>query len=119
MNKGFTLIELIAVIILLGALSLIATVTVNNTLKENRQKSCEMQLENIKSGAKNWASKNALILPSEDGKYITKTLRELKDEGFVDKNIKNPKTDELFSDDIKIIITRVDNNYKYELGVEC
>jgi prepilin-type N-terminal cleavage/methylation domain-containing protein len=119
MNKAFTLIELLAVIILLGVLSLIVTVTVNGTIKENKQNACEIQIENIKSGAESWASKNVFSLPSEEGSSIVKTLKELKDEGFVDKDIKNPKTNQLFSDDIKITITRIDNNYEYEIEVEC
>lgn len=119
MNKGFTLIELLAVIILLGVLSLIATVTVNTTLNKNKTDACEMQKENVISSAKIWSNKNVFSLPSEDGKSITITLKQLKDDGFVDDNIKNPKTDELLSDDMKIKITKVDNNYKYELEMEC
>ena len=118
-KKGFTLIELLAVITLLGVLSLIATVTINNTLKESRKDACETQLKNIASGAKNWASKNVFELPSEDGSSITVSLGELKLGGFVDKDITNPITEQLFSDDIKITITRVDNNYEYEVGAEC
>ena len=118
-KKGFTLIELMAVIILLGVLALIATVTINNTLKENKQEACEMQLKNIKGGAENWASKNVFELPSENGGTAVLTLKELKDAGFIAKDIKNPKTNELFDDSIEIKITRVDNNYTYEVGVEC
>lgn len=118
-NKGFTLVELLAVIILIGVLSLIVTVTVNNTIKENKQKSCNIQIENIKTGAKNWASKNVFRLPSEEGGNITLTLKDLKDSGFVVKDIKNPKTGELFDDNITIKITRKDNDYSYEIGVEC
>ena len=51
-----------AVIILLGVLSLIAIVTINNTLKENKEEACQMQIKNIKAGAENWASKNVFEL---------------------------------------------------------
>ena len=119
MNKGFTLIELMAVIILLGVLSLIATLTVSNMLSENKTEACEMQLLNIKAGAENWANKNVFNLPDEDGKYTEITLKYLQDAGFVDKNITNPKTGELFSQDIIIRITRKDNAYTYEIGAGC
>ena len=124
-KKGFTLIELMAVIILLGILSLIATITVNNVLKENKKKTCLAQIENIKSGAKNWASKNVFNLPDEDGQSISVGLKELQDNGFVDKDIKNPVTGNAFENwnyvlntgttKVKIYITKIDNNYQYDV----
>jgi len=117
-KKGFTLIELMGVIILLGILSLIATVSISNTLKEKKHESCEMQLKNIISGAELWVSKNPFDAPKGDEEVVL-SLKDLKDGGLVDKDITNPITSELFSDDIKITITRVDNSYKYEIDEEC
>lgn len=119
MRKGFTLIELLAVIILLGILSLIVVTTVNGTLKDNKEKTCLIQKQNIIDGAKNWANKNVFSLPKNEGEKYRITINELQVQGFLDKNIKNPKTDEILSPDMEIIITRIDNNYNYELEMEC
>lgn len=118
MNKAFTLIELMAVIILLGVLSLIAIVTINNTLKEEKENSCKIQEKNIISAAKNWGAKNVFNLPQDESNTIV-TIRQLKDEGFLDKDIKNPKNDTLINDDLQIVITKIDNNYKYEFEMGC
>ncbi len=114
MKKGFTLVELLGVIILLGILSLIATVTVSHTIRENRQDGCKMQLDNIITAAKTYGGKNVFNLPKVDGEKLIITLEELQSLGFADKEIKNPVTDELFPKEMEIIITRVDNNYSYE-----
>ena len=50
---------------------------------------------------------------------VYNAMQVLKDAGFIDKDIKNPKTNELFDDSIQIKITKVDNSYTYEVGVEC
>lgn len=119
MKKGFTLIELMAVIILLGVLGLIATVSVTNVIKENKGKACNIQLNNIISSAKAWASKNTFSLPTTEGETVVITIQDLKDAGFLDDSIINPKTNKEFSNSTEIRIKRVSNNYTYELGVEC
>ncbi len=114
-NKGFTLAELLGVIIILGVIALITIVTVTNTMKENKEDLYEIQINNIIVGAKTWASSHVFELPDQDGESITLTLAELKQSGFVENDITNPKTNELFSNDLKVKITKVDNNYKYEV----
>jgi len=114
-NKGFTLVELLAVIALLGVISTIVVITVNNTLKTSEEDLYQVQIENILTGAKTWASSNVFSLPSNDGEEIILTLAQLKQDGFVEDDITNPKTKELFSDSLQIKITRVDNNYTYEI----
>lgn len=116
-KKGFTLIELMGVIILLGIIGLIATMVINNTLKEQRENACQMQVENIISGAKAWASKNVFALPSNSSKTIT--LQELQEGGYVDKNIKNPITDKEIDSSLEIRITPDGNSYTYEVTGVC
>src|SRR5690606_30538936 len=75
-------------------------------------------IENIVTGARNWATKNVNILPKEEGETITITLGQLKTSGDVVVDIKNPKTKELFPNDMEITITRLFNNYVYNVKVD-
>ena len=78
-NKGFTLVEILSVVVLLGAISLIAIPTIKNMIKDSKQKLYNEQINLIKDGLKNWGSANVMLLP-EDNKSIKLTLGQLKQE---------------------------------------
>ena len=115
MNKGFTLAELLGVVIILGVIATIATISINSSMRKSKEDLYQVQINNIISGAKTWANENVFDLPENDGESITLTLLQLKQAGFVESDITNPKTNELFSDSLQVKITKVDNNYKYEI----
>lgn len=95
-KNGFTLIEVLAVIIILGIIGLIVMPVVTNSLKESKEDLYNVQIANIKEAAKTWSADNMDKLPTivDSGKHVT--LRKLQDEGYIDAGIKNPKTDEEF-----------------------
>ena len=109
--KGFTLTELLGVIIVLGVIALITFPIVNNTIKSNKEKLYNSQLEEIKLAAEKWAYANLNILPSNENESITVTLLELKKAGFVSIDSRNPKTGELLPNDMVVTITLKNNNY--------
>ena len=112
MKKGFTLIELLAVITLLGLLSLIVVPVVDKLIKNSQDDLYETQISNIEMAAKNWASENIFSLP--DSGYIDKTICDLERSGFLDVDIKNPKTDELFYKDSYVRITKTNYGFEYK-----
>lgn len=116
-NKGFTLIELLAVIVILAILALIAIPAVSKQLSDSKDSLYNTQLLNIKSAAETWGADNLFKLP-EDGNCITVTLGYLKDGGYLDISVNNPKTGEEFSDtDTFVNITKNGNSYFYEVKV--
>ena len=46
-NKGYTLVELLAVIVILALLAGIGVASINNSIKASREKSLELQYETI------------------------------------------------------------------------
>ena len=107
MKKGFTLVELMGVIVLLSILIIIAVPAITGTIKSGKEDLYKSQLKTIETAAKNWASdeENISKLP-ESGKCISITLATLKRGSYVDLDIKNPKTDQPFDDNMLITITR-------------
>ena len=112
MKKGFTLAELLGVITILAVIAVIVFPLVNKTIKQNKEKLYNSQLEEIKSGAEKWAYANIEMLPVNDGETITVTLFELKKGGFLTLDIRNPITGELLPNDMNITITFKNNNYE-------
>ena len=105
MNKnGFTLVELIAVIVILGLLALIANSSVINVVKNSKSDLYNTQLKLIESAAESWGNDNLDKLPN-DGECKYLTLANLKNYGLMEEKILNPKTNKEFSDDLYIKIT--------------
>ena len=65
MNKGFTLIELIGVIVILAALLLVIIPNVTDSTQRGVEEASEQSKENAEFAAKNWASDHKGSLPSK------------------------------------------------------
>lgn len=116
MKKGFTLVELLAVLVILGLLGLIVVPVVDKVIKDSKNDLYNIQIQNIEDGARSWAAKNPLNLPEENNS-IRKTVLELKNDGFIEVDIKNPKTNKLFCDDSYVTITNTTNGFQYNYDV--
>lgn len=114
-NQGFTLVELLAVIAILSIISLIAIPTINKMTDTSREKSYNLQIDNLKSGAKSWGAEHPFSLPAV-GSTKTLTLLELKQGGYVDSDITNPKTKKKFDDNCTKVMIK-NNNGKLEYSV--
>lgn len=113
--KGFTLVELLAVIVILSLLLLVTVTTVSSQFKNSKDELYDTQLNNIKLAAEMWGSDNKVKLNSISD-CVSLTLGYLKEEGYVDISIKNTYTGELFKDDeVFVNITKETNRYKYEV----
>lgn len=113
-NKGFTLVEILTVVVLLGLLAIITFPNVDRYIDEAKEKAYENQVNNIILGAKNWATENKLLLPQEEGEEYRITLETLINEGYLELEITNPKTKKPFSKESEIIITKKAQIYEYE-----
>ena len=112
MKKGFTLVEMLAVITIIGLLALLTVPAIDSIIKENKNTVYELQENQILDALKEYASENALTLEDEN----TITLGDLKRAGLIDKNIRNPKTNQCFANNIELNITRQGNNFIYEIN---
>ena len=69
-KRGFTLVELLAVIVILGILLSISTVAVNNIRKTQDEKNFENQISSVLTGAKSYIVDN----PSKIYNVTTQTV---------------------------------------------
>ena len=115
MKKAFTLIELLAVIVILGIIALIITPKITDTLMKNKEKLNDVQENNIKIAVKKWASDNIFLTPKE-GETFTLTLGDLKKGGYIDDKVINIKTNEEYPDDLIVLITNNDGKLDYTIN---
>ena len=119
MNKrGFTLIELIGTVVLISLMVLIIVPTVNRVIKMS-QVAVDRQLDdNLLLAARNWASDHKSELPKNVGWVYNIQLSKLKEDGYLDSELKKPSTGEDYGDRC-VQITNISNTsknvYKYSL----
>ena len=124
MRKGFTLAELLGVIVILGLIAMIAIPTINSALNSSRDKAYDEQIRTIEEASRTYMSKNSLKLPNmTEGSTCCLGIEVLKEAGLLQADdIKNPKYQKNSTEDDEkfesfngsVIITFENNKYNYE-----
>ena len=114
-KKGFTLVELLAVIIILSLVLVIAVPSVNKYIKQSKEKAYDTQISTIIEAAQAYASTNPELLPNRENISVKVTLGQLKSAGLIKEEVKNPNDDKYFDDALTIKIKKNKENYIYEV----
>ena len=110
MNKGFTLMELLAVIIIIALISLLSIVGVSKVVSKSKTDLYNNQLSMIEKAARSWGSENIDKLP-DAGDCLYLTLGSLKIYGLLDDNVIDPRTNDKIPDTLKIKVSSTLNDY--------
>lgn len=124
MKKGYTLVEVLAVIIILGIVGLIAIPAVYNSIETSKQKSYNSQVELIINEAKRWAVSNNELLPTTENDVYKLSIRTLISGGYINNaengKLKDPRDASKTMDGcVYISYEELYNQYLYEYKEEC
>lgn len=127
MKKGFTLVEMIATLVILSIIAVIVTPNIYVSIKDYKNRLFETQMDNIKQSAKNWAVDNVDKLPTSESNSLAVTISDLQDGGYIDDNLENPRDGGVFDDSsVFTLITceyvedetgNLASNYKYKYEI--
>ena len=112
-KRGFTLVELLGVISVLGIIALLIIPSVEKTISKNKKKGLENQKNTIISGAKNWITDNREIVT---GNEVIVSVGDLKQQGYLEFDIKNPITNKCISNNTEVLITINGKKYSYKIN---
>lgn len=110
-NKGFTLVELLGVIIILSVLVLITVVSTNGTVNSSKNKLSNIQIDQIETAAQAYHLKEGM--ESSDQRKTCVNLEYLLENGYMEgTEISDPTNKETMKGSVNI--TYKSNQYIYE-----
>lgn len=124
-RNGFTLAELMGVIVILAILAIVIVPVVDKNLKKGRSTTCKTQEKSILEAAQNYNSDN-ITLCENKGQTCEITVKELVGNGYLEGSSTtddtppiNPGTDEPYDNSTYVQITNITGyNYSYDLMYE-
>lgn len=121
MKRGFTLTEVLSVIVILSILSMIVFPSVVKTIKKSKENLYQSQLRELEIVTKNFSLENKELLDKNylNNAYIS--LDDLKKSKYLENTkISNPKTGNEMNGCMKISYNHSTNQYNYEyVDIDC
>ena len=106
-KRGFTLIELVAVVALLSIVGLVVVISVNKQLDNQEKRKYEIYRESILEAAELYVEPRINIFPElsklGDSTYVT--AKEIISVNLLDSDLENPKTNSPIDQNTRIKIT--------------
>lgn len=117
MKKGFTLIEVLGVIVVLGIIAVIVFPVIDKSIKDSRARAYEQNVRSIERAALDYSVTHAL---GYDGEYHTLDIAVLKGAGLLeDKDIENPNNKSIMGGCVVYRWIAVTNQYKLLYSSNC
>lgn len=118
-RNGFTLAELMGVIVILGIIATVVLVTADRSIKNSQTTTCLAQEKNIIEGVKVFVTDYPDRLPTVAGDSGAKqvTMAELQDGGYIEEGLVNPMTNKAYPRTMIVKIkTTTGMDYLYEIA---
>ena len=90
-RNAFTLVELLAVIVILAIVLIIAVPGVLSIINKTKDSAYDRQIDMIKNAAKNYVTANTVTWSGDNPKSTLVTLNMLQSGGYLDKKILDPR----------------------------
>src|SRR5574344_2846698 len=114
-KKGFTLVELLGVIVILGVIASLTVPTITGIIKNNKEKTYNAQVNTIIDAAKNWSINNTDYLSETNDLYVDisafSRLGYLENDSLID-----PRDNSAITGCVKISYASNYSQYEYDFS---
>lgn len=116
-NEGYTLIELLAILVILGVIIMISVPSITGVINSSKDQLYDEQVRILENAARTYMSENSTLLPDDGNSEFVK-IKDLIDDGIISEDkIKNPKKNQYFEGCIKV--TNTNNKFTYIYQDNC
>ena len=118
-RKGFTMIELLGVIVVLGVLSVVAIASVTRLINRAHKESDEQYARTLKQAAQSYMQSNTDKLPRDIGGKTRVYAQTLRDKNYIKDDIKNSSGDDCMTNSFVMVRKVSKTKYEYESIILC
>lgn len=118
-NKGFTLVELLGSIVIVGILSVIAITNVSKLINNAKKETTESQSKTIKMAAESYFQSNTKYLPKEIGSSTYVSAGDLKKANFITTELSDSNGDSCMTNSYVKIYKKSATEYEYTPYIYC
>ena len=118
-KKGFTLIEVLATVVILGILVLLTIPIISSNIQKTKTRAYESQVKAINSAARKYMTRNTHLLPDENNPESIIQLVSIAVAGLIEDNIENPLTGGTMNGCVKVSYNKNNEVYFYEYSDDC
>lgn len=116
-KNGFTLVEVIAAVTILGILSAVAIPSVSKVMGKGHSEYCQNNVDVMKTAARDYFNDYKSLMPKEVGDSETVTMKDLVKEKYLDK-MTDYDEKECTSGEVRVLKT-TRTNYEYTYKLDC
>ncbi len=118
-NRGFTLVELLAAIVILGILSTMAIAGVSNLIKKAKSSAEDANAKTIQMAAESYLQANKDTAPRSIGECVTVSASDLKNKKFLTDEITNSNNESCMKNSYVKIFKSSNGEYIYTPYIYC
>ena len=118
-RKGFTLVELLAVLVIVASLAVIAIVGVNRYIDGARKTKVDQERDNIAMAARLYLQANTELLPRSLGDSVTVQVSELRRTNYLKEDVKDKKGNSCMDNSFVRVYKLDEQEYSYNTHLYC
>lgn len=116
--NGFTLIEMLGVVVIMTILVAISYISYDRYIEYSRKRAYEESVNNLEIAIDFYIQDNRATMPREDGDSYKLMISKLKELNYLTEDIQNEKNESCMTESY-VIIRRDNSKFTYTINMVC